>query len=977
MAGDLGTLKAALTLDTTRFEKSMNTAENRMQSAGKSMQRTGKQMSQNISLPLVAAGGIATKVFSDFEASMNQVAAVSQATGSQMQELEGIARELGSTTKFSASEAAEGMNFLAMAGFEVDEMASALPSTLNLAAAGNMQLGESADIVSNIMQGFSKDASQTGEVVDILTKAFTSSNTSLGQLGEAMSYAAPVANAFGQSIEDTTAAVGVLSDAGIQASKAGTGLRQTFMQLQKNSDKLGISVTDAQGNMLPLVDMLEQIEKSGMKTTKVIDIVGSRAGTALAAMLERGSDSLRNFSGELKNAGGTADQVAKKQMEGIQGAFTELQSALSELAIAFTDPLADSIESMIDSIKGVVQWLSDLDEGTKKIITTIAGIAAAIGPVLVVLGTFSKGIGKIIGVAGTAIKTLQALWAVMMANPITAIVGAVAVVTTAIVALSNKTSVAVQVQNQLNDAAKQATEGLRSEKAELQVMESQLDQVNSRLNEQKAALAQAEKGSADYQIVSENLKNTQEERKDIIDKLNKNYGKYLDSEIKMSNTYGEIKNKLEGVNAQLQKRIKLKALEAKREEAYEQAKKVQEEIAELKRKQSTMTEENAKEELSFLQKLKSGYMSVAELHFDFKKEQLEDAKEYNDEEISENQKKYQEFLKQYNHFDQELQKRMDEMDIGKGEEDAKEEGKRDGKAYADGVEEGAKQNPPQLPKETIKMPDIDDSIDLSSMNEALNEMRGQMRLAENRAFAFGDSVNLLEEQQRILKSTITSLLSEGYDPTHRKIQGLINQYEKLKQKTDQASESSKKFKGEQHKISNSLSMVADSLGRASADIVSNMGQMAAGVQNAEQKMVSSVLDASQQIITQKFAEAMAKMIAGESSKGLLGLATATAGIAALQAMWSKHVGQGMGGGGESSQNSVRGLPKMAEGGQVPSGYPNDTYPAMLSSREVVAPPEKLPNLNEDKQERLVANVKGDQLQFILDRNKKKNKRLKD
>ncbi|OQY11123.1 MAG: phage tail tape measure protein, partial [Desulfobacteraceae bacterium 4572_19] len=191
----LGTLTAYLGADTTQFKKELMQASALMQNTGKQMTAVGKQMSMSLTAPLVAAGAVFTKVSADFEKSLNQVKAVSGATDAQMEQLANQARDLGKSTKFSAKEVADGMSFLSMAGFSVQETMDALASTLHLASAGNMELAESADIVSNIMQGFGKSADKTAEVVDILTKTFTTSNTNLSQLGLAMSYVAPVAKA--------------------------------------------------------------------------------------------------------------------------------------------------------------------------------------------------------------------------------------------------------------------------------------------------------------------------------------------------------------------------------------------------------------------------------------------------------------------------------------------------------------------------------------------------------------------------------------------------------------------------------------------------------------------------------------------------------------------------------------------------------------------------------------------------------------
>jgi len=530
---NIGELIATIGADTTKFDQALTRTENRLKSAGKSMQKAGRQMSMAVTAPLVAVGALGLRTAANFESAMNKVKAVSGATGDEFKQLEGIARELGASTKFSATEAAEGMNFLAMAGFDVKEIMQAMPATLNLAAAGNMQLAESADIVSNIMQGFGLEASQTGETVDILTKTFTSSNTSLTQLGEAMSYVAPAARAFGQDITMTSAAVGILSDAGIQASKAGTGLRQAFIQLQKKSDDLGISVTDTNGKMLPLVNILENIEKSGLTTAEVINTVGPRAGTALAALIDRGPQALSDFTTELNNAGGTAKQVADTQMEGLNGALTELRSALNEVAISFSEHFMGSIEALADSVTDFTRWLGNLDKETKKLVVTIGGIAAAIGPVLVILGTLSA----------TVIPALISGFT-LLTGPVGLVVLGLGALTAGIMEFNNAANRGNQILNETKEAISEANAEYNTQKNRVDDLVDSLITLN-----QKENLSSAEIRA----------------KKDIIDELNNNYGQYLDNQVNEKTSLEDLRDIQKQVNDGLRQNILIKAQQSQLE----------------------------------------------------------------------------------------------------------------------------------------------------------------------------------------------------------------------------------------------------------------------------------------------------------------------------------------------------------------------------------------------------------------------------
>jgi TP901 family phage tail tape measure protein len=360
-------------------------------------------------LPVVAIGGNALRTAAQFESAMNQVAAVSGATGKQFQDLEKLAKELGETTSFSASQAAEGMSFLAMAGFEVNDILQSMPGVLNLAAAGQMDLAMASDIASNILTGFGKDASEMANAVDVLAKTFTSSNTNLEQLGEAMAYVAPVANSAGLQFEEVSAAVGLLGNAGIQASRAGTSLRGAIASLlspsgeaQKVIDRLGISALDSSGNLLPLNNIIEQLEKSGASSKDILEIFGKIAGPGISALVDQGSKSLRELTKELENSGGTAQSIADKQLEGLNGALKRLQSAFEGLMISIADSgLLDAATRLIGRLTEVVGKLAErwrkLTPEVQENILLMVGIAAAAGPLIMIFGNLVTVSASLVG----------------------------------------------------------------------------------------------------------------------------------------------------------------------------------------------------------------------------------------------------------------------------------------------------------------------------------------------------------------------------------------------------------------------------------------------------------------------------------------------------------------------------------------------------------------------------------------------------
>ncbi|MFG2678297.1 phage tail tape measure protein [Streptomyces sp. NPDC048392] len=396
---------------------------------GKQGAGVGSALATGFKVGTVAAAGLGWAALSasgQFEKSMNQVRAVSGATGKDFQDLRNQAKELGATTKFSASEAADGMGFLAMAGFKAKDIMSAMPGVLSLASAGNMDLAMSADIASNILTGYGFKTQQTSRVVDVMAKTFTSTNTNLEQLGEAFKYAGPVTHAAGVKFEETAAAIGLMGNAGIQASMAGTALRGAVTRLlsptakvAKTLDKLGVSATDSSGKLLPLNDIVRQLEKSGASTGDMMTIFGQRAGPALLALVDQGSGALVKLTKELENSGGAADKIAKIQMEGLKGQLTSLKSAWEGLMIEIGDLgvlhlATGAVEGVTTSMRGFTGFVDQYGKPAIKTfreqmsdLVPVDAIKTKFGQAKSVVGDFVSGLA---GTKSTAKGLLSGLF---------------------------------------------------------------------------------------------------------------------------------------------------------------------------------------------------------------------------------------------------------------------------------------------------------------------------------------------------------------------------------------------------------------------------------------------------------------------------------------------------------------------------------------------------------------------------------------
>lgn len=406
--------------------------------AENNIKNVGGALTKYVTTPLAGVGTTAVMTVSSFDDSMSQVQAISGATGEEFEKLREMAKELGATTRFSASEAADGMTFLAMAGFDTQEVMATMPGLLDLAAASGMELGRAADIASNVLSGFGLEAAEAGRVSDVLAAGASNANTSVEQLGDAMAVVAPVANTLGLDIEELTAAVGFMSDAGIQGSQAGRMLRQGLLRLASPTgeaadliDELGINVFDAEGNMKSLDQVVAELENgldgmsSQAQAAALSTLFGSESVAGWSAVLERGSGDLAEFTSELQGSEGAAANMAETMEDNIGGAFREMRSAIEGLLIAIGDELKPYVQDIAEVIGDWARKFTELDDSTKKIIISVGAFAAAIGPAAIALSTIiSVGRNLITVFRGLAIaKGLfsAALWA----SPITWIIAGI------------------------------------------------------------------------------------------------------------------------------------------------------------------------------------------------------------------------------------------------------------------------------------------------------------------------------------------------------------------------------------------------------------------------------------------------------------------------------------------------------------------------------------------------------------------------
>ena len=402
---------------------------------------------------------------------MSRVKAISGATGEQLAALTKQARELGATTVWSAKEAAEGMTFLSMAGFNANQTMAAMPGMLSLASAGAVDLGTTADIASNILTGFGFEAGKMTYVGDVLAKTFTRSNTTLQSLGESFKYCGPAASKAGQSFETAAAMIGALGNAGIQGSEAGTGLNAIISRMASPPkaaatalNKLGISVGDAQGNMRSMPDLLHEINQKTKHMGEVELLATAKAlfgvnhfAKGLALLGAEADGSLGKLADGLYEEG-YATRVAKEQTDNLMGDLKGLNSAWQEVAISIYDTVSPALravtQGLTTGLRAVGTWINanprlarGLTLAAVAFVTlktvTLAGMIAFSAMKTVTLG-MSLAMGSVKAVAlawAAATRVVTAgqwlLNAALTANPIGIIIMAVAALIAGLVYLYN------------------------------------------------------------------------------------------------------------------------------------------------------------------------------------------------------------------------------------------------------------------------------------------------------------------------------------------------------------------------------------------------------------------------------------------------------------------------------------------------------------------------------------------------------------
>jgi len=469
-------------VDTTQksFGEKMAASGKSVKEFGQKMTSVGKELSMKVTAPLAAIGGVAAKIGMDFKAGLSEVQAISGATAEEIGQLETKSRDLGSTTKFSAKQVTEGFKYMALAGWDVQQSMDGIDGVLNLAAASGEDLAVVSDILTDAISAFGDEAGDAGRYADVMAAAASNANTDVAGLGQAFKMVGPVAGALGYSLEDTSVALGLMANAGVKGSSAGTALRSALTNLvkptaamEKEMKNLGINIKDSNGEMKPLDVLLGDLRGSfgkltdDQKASSAATIFGKEAMAGMLAVINTGDADFNKLSKAIENSDGVAQEMADTMQNNLQGKLTNLKSALEELAIKIFDALEPALAWLVGAFQSLVNWLNGLDKSTQTAVVAIAALAAGIGPLAVVLGTILTMVGGFMTVLPTLIPLIVGL-----AGPIAIVVGSLVALGVAFALFKTDADEAYKSQLDLAEGNLELSESYKG------VLEEQLEQID-------------------------------------------------------------------------------------------------------------------------------------------------------------------------------------------------------------------------------------------------------------------------------------------------------------------------------------------------------------------------------------------------------------------------------------------------------------------------------------------------------------------
>lgn len=450
MSYNAGRVEVEVTVDKSDFDQGMDEAQQEIQSlngsslsglgdsfsgiaakagaVGESMTQVGKSLSLSITAPLTAIGALSAKEFLEFDAALTKTQAVTGMTADEIAAMGEAAKEMAADSVFSATEVANGMYWLADGTTTAAEIQDYLAGAMDLATASGSDLGETAQVLQGLMKAYGIDASEAGRVTDILTVAFQNSLWTGAEFNTAMSYVAATASQMGIPLEQTAAALDVMSRAGYEASTAGAGLRQGLVSLvnptsaaKEALEKYGLSADDVNPQVVGLEKALKNLHDANIDAGDAAKIFGTESMGQMMSVIQASDGDFKTLIENMENSGGAAREAAQTVEDSASGQWTQFMNELKTLAIDLGAALVPVLQDIFSAVRPLLEWFRDLSPEIKKFIVIIGMVAAAIGPVLMVLGPLLQ----ILPLLATGIGVVNAALGFLAANPIVLVIVAI------------------------------------------------------------------------------------------------------------------------------------------------------------------------------------------------------------------------------------------------------------------------------------------------------------------------------------------------------------------------------------------------------------------------------------------------------------------------------------------------------------------------------------------------------------------------
>lgn len=384
-----------------------------IQNAGNTIQNAGKSLTKTVTAPIAGVGIAAVKTAADYESAMSNVKAITGATGNDFKKLEKLGKDLGASTAWSAKECAEAMQYTGMAGWTAADNVKGLKGILDLASASGTDLARTSDIMTDAISAFGYKASDSALFADTMTKACTSANVSVETLGESYKYCGAICGTMSYSIDEVTTSLAVMGNMGIKGSQAGTTMKNAISNMaaptknmKEAMDDLKISITNQDGSMKSWGDVIKNLQTSFKGLTQdqqaayAKQLFGKESMAGMLAIINTSTKDYNALSDAIKNSGGAANEAAQTQLDNLNGQLTLLKSALEGAAITIGDKLTPYIKTAVGWVQKATDWFNSLSDAQVTSIMKWAGIAAAIGPCILIFGKVVTGVGKAVSIFG-------------------------------------------------------------------------------------------------------------------------------------------------------------------------------------------------------------------------------------------------------------------------------------------------------------------------------------------------------------------------------------------------------------------------------------------------------------------------------------------------------------------------------------------------------------------------------------------------